>query len=174
MSENPSHRFQRLLAILKEVQDTPGQSASDLAEKFGTSKRNLFRDIKLLQESGFAIESEAGGYRVDQPKPSRGKKSSSASGPVAVLQQGLHPWNVNAAATVPMEIKVEPALAEQLRQNPLHPTQTIRGNKLTIEVSGADRVVDWLMSVQGAELLEPSWLRGTIARRAQAVADLYN
>ncbi|MFN8607545.1 MAG: transcriptional regulator [Vulcanimicrobiota bacterium] len=167
MTDEASHRFQRLLRLLSTIQEQPGRSAQDLAEQFGTSKRNLFRDIKLLQDSGFEIESE-GGYHLNggQPLP-----RPAAAGPA--LSQGLNPWEVSAAGRVRIEIKVEPSLARQLAQNPLHVSQRLSNGRLTLQVSGPDRVVDWLMSVEGAELLEPAWLRGSLQRRAQQLLNRY-
>lgn len=162
MKEDVSHRFQRLLRLLNAIKDKPGQSAQDLAEQFGTSKRNLFRDIKLLQDSGFRIDSE-GGYSLGGGAP-------------ALLEaphtQGLHPWEQKAAGPVKIEIKLEAGLARVLQNQPLHSSQKIEGNRLTLQAN-PDRVVDWLMSVQGAELLEPSWLRGTLARRAEDLVNRY-
>lgn len=167
MRDDASHRFQRLLRLLSTIQENPGQSAQDLAEQFGTSKRNLFRDIKLLQDSGFEVDSE-GGYRLQggaSPLPG-------AAGPA--LSQGLNPWEVAAAGPVRIEIKVEPSLARQLAQSPLHISQRLSNGRLSLQVSGPDRVIDWLMSVQGAELIEPSWLRGTLQRRAQELVKRYS
>ena len=167
VKEDVSHRFQRLLRLLSTIQEEPGKSAQELADQFGTSKRNLFRDIKLLQDSGFAIESE-GGYSL---------AGSPAGLPIsdsqAVPQQGLHPWEQSSAAPVYMEIKLETTLARILQSQPLHPSQHLRGNTLSVSAN-PDRMVDWLMSVQGAELLEPSWLRGSVARRAQELLNTYN
>lgn len=162
MKEDMSHRFQRLLGLLAEIKESPGQTTLQLSEKFGTSKRNLFRDIKLLQESGFAIRNEEGYHLDDEAMPI-----------ASVPSQGLQPWNVEGAGAVELVIRVESSLAQALRDNPLHPSQTLKGNTLRLKVTGPDRVVDWLMSVQGAELLEPSWLRGSLHRRAQALAQTY-
>ncbi|ODT75705.1 hypothetical protein ABS71_04130 [bacterium SCN 62-11] len=170
MKDDANHRFQRLLRLLGTIQEIPGQSAQDLAEQFGTSKRNLFRDIKLLQDSGFQIDSE-GGYRLtggglpNAPRPN-------TEGPA--LGQGLNPWEVSAAGPVRIEIQVEPALARQLAQNPLHVSQRLHNGRLSLQLSGPDRVVDWLMSVQGAELLEPTWLRSSLQRRAQELVKRYS
>jgi len=169
MKDDANHRFQRLLRLLSTIQEKPGQSAQDLAEQFGTSKRNLFRDIKLLQDSGFEIDSE-GGYRLNGGGLPAPNPSSSAP----PLGQGLNPWEVTAAGPVRIEIRIEPALARQLAQNPLHISQRLSNGRLSLQVSGPDRVVDWLMSVQGAELLEPAWLRGSLQRRAQEPVKRYS
>lgn len=167
MKDDANHRFQRLLRLLSTIQEKPGQSAQDLAEQFGTSKRNLFRDIKLLQDSGFEIDSE-GGYRLNG-----GGLPVTAPAVGPGLAQGLNPWEVPAAGPVRIEIQVEPALARQLAQNPLHISQRLSNGRLSLQVTGPDRVVDWLMSVQGAELLEPGWLRGSLQRRALELVNRY-
>lgn len=169
MTDDASHRFQRLLRLVTLIQEQPGRSAQELAEHFGTSKRNLFRDIKLLQDSGFEIESE-GGYHLKQG----GAVLSQAGASVPSLTQGLNPWEVSAAGAVRIEIKVEPSLARQLARNPLHSSQRLNNGRLSLHLSGPDRVVDWLMSVQGAELLEPAWLRGSVQRRAQELLKRYS
>lgn len=164
MKEDVNHRFQRLLRLLDEIKANPGQSAQQLAETFGESKRNLFRDIKLLQESGFDISSE-GGYRLGDDE---------GVGVLGPPETGMHPWDVKAASPVEVEIKVEPGLAKVLEKNPLHPSQQLKGDRLKLKVSGPDRIVDWLMSVQAAELVSPRWLRGTVARRAKDLAQRYS
>jgi predicted DNA-binding transcriptional regulator YafY len=166
MKEDVGHRFQRLLSLLNTIKDKPGQSAQDLAEQFGTSKRNLFRDIKLLQDSGFTIDRE-GGYRLS------GSPAGLASADQPVAEQGLQPWDQPAAGAVRLEVKVEAALARTLLHTPLHPSQQIQGDRLTV-TANPDRMADWLMSVQGAELLEPGWLRGSLARRAQELLKRYS
>lgn len=162
MKEEMSHRFQRLLGLVSEIQSQPGQSTQELAEKFGTSKRNLFRDIKLLQDTGFDIRND-GGYRIE-------------GGGLELPQlpePGLQPWSVPGAGEVKIVIRVDSQLARILQTCPLHPSQNLKGDRLTLKVTGPDRVLDWLMSVQGAELLEPSWLRGSLQRRAEALVERY-
>ena len=164
VKEDVKHRFQRLLRLLDEIKSNPGQSAQQLAETFGESKRNLFRDIKLLQESGFEISS-SDGYRLAEG----GETGRS------LPEAGLHPWEVRGAAPVEIEIQLEPGLAKKLKGSPIHDSQELlKGDRMRLRVSGADRIVDWLMSVQGAELVSPRWLRGTLARRAREVAQRYS
>jgi len=164
LKEETDHRFQRLLRLLSIVQEQPGQSAQELADHFGISKRNFFRDIKLLQDSGFSIESEGGyhlrGERITTP-------SSAASNP-----PGLNPWDQPSAGPVKIEIRLEPWLTRLLEQQPLHPSQQIHNHHLTLQ-SNPDRILDWLMSVQGAELLQPAWLRGSLLRRAEQIVERY-
>ena len=167
MKDDANHRFQRLLRLLSTIQEKPGQSAQDLAEQFGTSKRNLFRDIKLLQDSGFEIDSE-GGYRLNG-----GGLPVAAPAVGPGLAQGLNPWEVPAAGPVRIEIQVEPALARQLAQNPLHISQRLSNGRLSLQVTGPDRVVVWLMAVPGAELHDPGWLRGSLQRRALELVNRY-
>lgn len=59
------NRFERLMAILLELQARRFCCAETLAEHFGVSVRTIYRDIHALYECGVPIESEAGvGYRM--------------------------------------------------------------------------------------------------------------
>lgn len=160
-----NHRFQRLLGILRRIGQQPGLSAQQLADEFGTSKRNLFRDIKLLQESGFEIRSD-GGYSIEGGGIEPTRPGDDA------LEQGLNPWSASGSRPVELTIRVESRLREILRGAPLHDSQRIDGDRLYVTAS-PDRVADWLLAVEGAELLEPTWLRGSLQRRASQIADLY-
>lgn len=64
-------RISRLTAILTQLQTKKGLTASGLSEKFGVSKRTIYRDIKTLERAGVPILTEAGkgyflmdGYRI--------------------------------------------------------------------------------------------------------------
>ena len=61
------NRIDRISAILIHLQSRRVVRAADLAERFGTSLRTIYRDIRTLEESGVPIESEAGiGYSLMQ------------------------------------------------------------------------------------------------------------
>ena len=64
-------RISRLTAILTQLQTQKGLSATGLSEKFGVSKRTIYRDIKTLERAGVPITTEEGkgytlieGYRI--------------------------------------------------------------------------------------------------------------
>lgn len=64
-------RISRLTAILTQLQTKKGLTATSLAEKFGVSRRTIYRDIKALERAGVPILTEDGkgyllmdGYRM--------------------------------------------------------------------------------------------------------------
>jgi predicted DNA-binding transcriptional regulator YafY len=59
------NRFDRITAILIQLQSRKIVKAQDLAERFGTSIRTIYRDINSLSEAGVPIAGEAGiGYSI--------------------------------------------------------------------------------------------------------------
>lgn len=62
--ENPK-RFDRIVAILIQLQSKRIVKAQDLADRFQVSLRTIYRDIRSLESSGVPILSEAGsGYSI--------------------------------------------------------------------------------------------------------------
>lgn len=71
MKDNDIKRISRLVAILTQLQTKRVLTSTTLAEKFGVSIRTIYRDIKVLEQSGVPILTEEGkgyslmeGYRV--------------------------------------------------------------------------------------------------------------
>ena len=155
MTSELGHRFLRLLKILDYIRENPGQMAEQLAEHFGQSKRNLYRDLKLLEEAGFPVKSDRG-YRLEGPSP---------------VEFGLAPASGNA--DVELVCRVEKNQADRLRKAPVHSSQEIHGDRLSLRVPDADAFVDWLLGHPGVELIEPIWLRRSLRRRAQELAERY-
>ena len=59
------NRFDRVTAILIQLQSRKTTKAQDLAERFGTSLRTIYRDIRSLEAAGVPIIGEAGlGYSL--------------------------------------------------------------------------------------------------------------
>lgn len=59
------NRFDRIIAILIQLQSRKIVVAKDIAERFGISLRTVYRDIRTLEEAGVPILSEAGiGYSL--------------------------------------------------------------------------------------------------------------
>ena len=156
MADETTHRFVRLLRLLEHIRNHPGQSAEQLAANFSQSKRNLYRDLKLLEEAGFPIQSE-GGYRLQEGRPA---------------DFGYSP--AHSAAEVELVCKIDSTQANRYRQNPLHPTQRLDGNRMVLTVTDPDSFVDWLLGHPEIELVEPSWLRRSLRRRAQELVDRYS
>ncbi len=65
MSFDPLKRFDRIVAILIQLQSKKVVKAQELADRFEVSLRTIYRDIKTLENSGVPIYSEAGlGYSI--------------------------------------------------------------------------------------------------------------
>ena len=60
------NRLDRLTAILIHLQTKRVVRAQELADRFGTSLRTIYRDVRSLEEAGVPIEAEAGvGYFLE-------------------------------------------------------------------------------------------------------------
>jgi predicted DNA-binding transcriptional regulator YafY len=46
--------------VLRLLRDRPGITAPELAERVGSSTRSVFRDLAVLRERGYPIESSRG------------------------------------------------------------------------------------------------------------------
>ncbi len=65
MSLDTPKRFDRIIAILIQLQSKRIVKAQDLADRFEVSLRTIYRDIRTLEASGVPIVSEAGvGYSI--------------------------------------------------------------------------------------------------------------
>jgi predicted DNA-binding transcriptional regulator YafY len=59
------NRFDRIVAILIQLQSKKIVTAQEIAGRFGVSHRTIYRDIRSLEEAGIPIVSEAGvGYSI--------------------------------------------------------------------------------------------------------------
>lgn len=59
------NRFDRITAILIQLQSRKVVKAQDLADRFGISLRTVYRDIRTLEEAGVPLYGEAGvGYSI--------------------------------------------------------------------------------------------------------------
>jgi len=65
MIDDSPKRFDRIVAILIQLQSKKIVKAQDLADRFQVSLRTIYRDIRTLEASGVPILSEAGsGYSI--------------------------------------------------------------------------------------------------------------
>lgn len=63
--EQTPNRFDRIVAILIQLQSKKIVKAQDLADRFGVTLRTIYRDIKSLDNAGVPIIGEAGsGYAI--------------------------------------------------------------------------------------------------------------
>jgi predicted DNA-binding transcriptional regulator YafY len=60
-----AHRLARLLTIVSEVVNEPGQTPSRLAGSLGISERTLFRDLGALRRLGFEVGYQDG-YQLQE------------------------------------------------------------------------------------------------------------
>lgn len=67
----PLCRFDRLIALLLQLQTRPVVRAQDLADQYGVSARTIYRDLRTLEAAGVPLAAEAGvgfslaaGYRL--------------------------------------------------------------------------------------------------------------
>lgn len=65
MYDKTPKKFDRIVAILIQLQSKKIVKAQDLADRFGVSLRTIYRDIRTLESSGVPIYSETGvGYSL--------------------------------------------------------------------------------------------------------------
>ncbi len=66
--EKQIKRFHRILKILLHVQSGPQFNATRLAERFGVSRRTIYRDITFLRDSDIPVDfdEENEAYRLDE------------------------------------------------------------------------------------------------------------
>jgi predicted DNA-binding transcriptional regulator YafY len=65
MNGNDTKRLSRLTAVLTILQTKRLLTATELANKFSVSNRTIYRDIKVLEQAGVPIFTEAGkGYSI--------------------------------------------------------------------------------------------------------------
>ncbi len=63
--ERTLNRTERLFAEVLLLQNRPNLTSRDLAERFGVSRRTIFRDLRALGESGVPLTyAEGGGYEI--------------------------------------------------------------------------------------------------------------
>ncbi len=67
MTDDNPKRFDRIVAILIQLQSKKIIKAQELADRFQVSLRTIYRDVKTLESSGVPIASEAGvGYSIQE------------------------------------------------------------------------------------------------------------
>ena len=60
-----AHRLARLLTIVSQVINRPGQTPAELASAVGVSERTLFRDLDALRKLGFEVGYQDG-YQIQE------------------------------------------------------------------------------------------------------------
>jgi predicted DNA-binding transcriptional regulator YafY len=100
-------RFGRLLSILSEVIQHPGQRPAQLATRLGISERTLFRDLGELQKMGVGLN-YSDGYQMQERLNLEGIRvtGEGASLPV-VYEQQLRLLRSEFPADVAREVQAE-------------------------------------------------------------------
>lgn len=82
----------------------------------------------------------------------------------------FHNFDVGDDPARRVRLKVPAELARLLEENPGHPSQTIQGQIVELQVKAPLRMIRWLLGLTGIEVLEPPELRQALAAEAEAIA----
>ncbi|WP_199758391.1 helix-turn-helix transcriptional regulator [Flavobacterium microcysteis] len=133
MDESPK-RFDRIVAILIQLQSKKIVRAQELADRFEVSLRTIYRDIRTLEASGVPIYSEAGvgyslldGYRLP---------------PVMFTRE-------EASSFIAAE-----KLMEKFTDKELHNHYTSAAFKLKAVLKSSDK--DWISTIETNVLMQPA------------------
>lgn len=133
MDESPK-RFDRIVAILIQLQSKKIVKAHELAERFEVSLRTIYRDIRTLEASGVPIYSEAGigyslleGYRLP---------------PVMFTRE-------EASSFIAAEKLMQKFTDKELRSHYASATY-----KLKAVLQSSDK--DWVSTIESSVLMQPS------------------
>lgn len=83
-------------------------------------------------------------------------------------------WTVDGHQVHEVELRVSESLGRWLAENPPHPSQAIRGDLVTYQVTDLPSVARWVASLYGIEVLQPPALREEMAQMAQQMHRLYS
>ena len=70
-----------------------------------------------------------------------------------------HHWDRQGGTALEVACQVSQTLALQLRDQPVHPSQQLRGNLLRLRVRDIEALLDWMLAQNYCRVLEPEWLR---------------
>jgi predicted DNA-binding transcriptional regulator YafY len=114
------NRMDRLLGIVLELQRRGNARAEDLAAKFETSKRTIYRDMQALSETGVPVVAEAGkGYSLVEGYFLPPLSFTTDEATMLVLGGDLIAQHFDAqyrAAVQTATAKLETVLSDKLRQ----------------------------------------------------------
>lgn len=81
-----------------------------------------------------------------------------------------HDWDRQGGPPVEITCQVSQALALRLREEPVHPSQNLQGNHLSLQLSDFDAFLDWVLIQNYCRVLEPEWLRQRFQERVYLLA----
>lgn len=70
-----------------------------------------------------------------------------------------HAWDRQGGEAVEVDCQVSQSLALRLREQPVHSSQQLQGNRLGLKVSHVESLLDWMLAQNYCRVLEPEWLR---------------
>ena len=86
----------------------------------------------------------------------------------------FHKWDLISGPAVVARCRVSEGLAQWLKENPVHPSQSLTEDVLQLEVRNLDALASWILGLTGIEALSPPELRTMLKHRAAAVVALYD
>ncbi len=84
-----------------------------------------------------------------------------------------HRWDFFGGEEVEVRLRVEPALRRWLMENSPHPSQQFEDGVAIYRVRDPLKMMLWTLSLEGAEVIEPEWVREAVQERARALCLLH-
>lgn len=85
-------------------------------------------------------------------------------------ERGTTDYLATASEPVSITLKVCPLTARLLHETPIHPSQQIAEDSVSLKVGQPNLLIPCLLSLPDVEVLEPATLRQALAEKAQAIA----
>jgi predicted DNA-binding transcriptional regulator YafY len=92
----------------------------------------------------------------------------------AAKQAAFHSWDLGDDEPVTIRLEMTAELARWLRENPVHPSQTIQDRVAEVRVCNYAHWVDWFLSLRGARLLGPPALVKLVLLRTAEIAERHS
>jgi len=90
---------------------------------------------------------------------------------IPAAQRGVsphfHKWDLLGDEPVTIRCKVDEQLARWLTENPVHPTQQVKGSFFTLSVRDPESFLRWALGLSHCEILDPPILRERMRARLQ-------
>ena len=79
----------------------------------------------------------------------------------------FHKWDLRDCEPVAIECWVEESLARWLEENPVHPTQTLEGQRFCVSVRDVDAFLRWVCSLSDCRIVSPPQVRELLRQRLE-------
>lgn len=80
-------------------------------------------------------------------------------------EAGFHAWDIDGEEPTVVVLEVMPQLARWLVENPPHPSLEVKQPRASLKVRAPENLIPWLLSLRGAKLLSPVWLKEKVLSR---------